>query len=456
MKSQSISHRLFLLILPFLLTGCYTQFRTYDQFPIDDVSYSANYSWDEYKNQTAHEADNSEEKLSPEEEALLMQMELEEMGIYYQNYEVRKWYEEHYANKLYWEGYHDGFADGYSTGYSDGWLGSGYFPFSARYSIDRYRYLRGYTGAFDYYNFYHYPRYYSYFWFGFGSFYQSGFYAGLYNNWGYYGPYYGDYYWGYNPYYGYYVSYNNYNWNRKYSRSADLYRKGPRNSRLVNRDEYRTRGSSSLNRNSGDIRSRSNGITRTRTANSGTRSRITNGSSVGRNSSGTVGRSRGSSIGKSRSSGNDSRSRGNGSSVGKRSSNGDSGKSRTRDRNNYQSSFGQTSVRDINVSDVRSRTFTIPARQISRPDFNSRRSSIFDLFKTRSNYNYEKFDVNSYNDKRFRSVSSSSGRNKGVRSSSSKSSSRSSKVSRSSSSSKSSGSRSRSSSSSSKRSRGGN
>lgn len=459
MKFQKYTHRFFLLFLPFMLTGCYTQFQTFDQFPAEDREYSSNYSWDEYKNGATSDQQYREQTADTEAEALEQELALEEMGIHFQDYQTKRWYEEHYANKLFWEGYESGYDDGYI----DGWVNAGYFPYSARYSFNRHRYLRGYTGAFAYYDFYHNPGFYSSFWYGYDGFYGGGFYAGYYGNqWGYFSPYYSNSYWG-NPYYNYHVAYNRYNWSKKYHRDADLYRKGPRNSGLANRGEYRTRNSSGLKSgNSGDIRTRGNGVTRTRGVNTNTRVRSTNGSSVGRGSSGDVGRSRGSSVGKSRSTGSSTRSRGSGSSVGKRNSGGDSGKSRSRGGgDNYQSNFGQTSVRDINISDIRSRTYTIPARRVS--DSNKRSSSsgsgFFDLFKsTSSDRTKYRSSSSSFND-RVRAIKSSSRstNTRSVRSSSSsRSSSKSTKVTRSSSSSRSSGTKSRSSSSSDKRSRGGN
>ncbi|HBQ58464.1 MAG TPA: hypothetical protein DD671_02265 [Balneolaceae bacterium] len=460
MKSQKVIHRFFLLFLPFMLTGCYTQFQTFDQFPVEDRGYSSNYSWDEYKQEATSEREYQKEAVDPEAEALERELALQEMDIYFQDYETKRWYEEHYANKLFWEGYDAGYDDGYT----DGWVNAGYFPYSARYSFNRHRFLRGYTGAFAYYDFYHYPGFYSSFWYDYGGYYGGGFYAGFYGNqWGYYSPYYNHGYWG-NPYYNYHVAYNRYNWSKKYRRDADLYRKGPRNSGLVNRGDYRTRGSNGLKSgNSGDIRTRGTGVTRTRNVNTNTRVRSTNGSSIGRGSSGDVGRSRGSSVGKSRSSGSDNntRSRGSGSSVGKRSSSGDSGKSRSRGGNNYQSTFGQTSVRDINISDIRSRSYTIPARRVSQTNgrSSSSRSGFFDLFKSTSS-DRTNYRSSSLFNSRVRGINSSSRstNSRSVKSSSSsRSSSKSTNVTRSSSSSRSSGgTKSRSSSSSSKRSRGGN
>lgn len=451
MKFRRLYSSLLLLLVPFLFTGCYTQFQTFAQYPAEDRHYS---SWDDGEEYKEQSLDN--DRLT-EAEALERELALEEMGIYFQDYETKRWYEEHYANKLFWEGY----VTGYEDGYFDGWANLGYFPYSARYSINRHRYLPGYTGAFEYYNFYHFSGhgFYASYWFNYPGYYYNGFYAAHYAPFGYYDF---NYYWG-RPYNRYYSSYSNYLWNKKYNRDASLYRKGPRNSGLVNRGEYRTRGDNGLNRSNkgGDIRTRNTGVTRTRGINT-SRVRGTKGSSVGRGSSGNVGRSRGSSsVGKSRSSGSSTRSRSNGSSVGKRSSDGNSGKSRARGGNDkYSSNFGQTSVRDINISDFRSRTYTIPARKIARPEVRSTRSgnAFFDFFKT-SDFDHRRTS-SSYNDgnqmrRSIHSPNRSSGnvRRSSVTTSSSRSSS---KVTRSSSSSKSSETRSRGSSSSSKRSRGGN
>lgn len=452
MKNSNITNRFFLLLLPFLFTGCYTQFQTQNQFPLDSDRYADYYAWDGFNDRaetTANENAEDQAYYDDDEEYLDEELALEMQDIYFQDFETKRWYQEHYANKLFWEGYQEGYADGFY----DGW--TGHYPYSARYSINRHRYLYGYTGAFQYYDFYHYPSYSTFLWFNYNGFNHLGFYTGYFGHWGYYGPFY-DSYWGH-PYYayghysyGYY--YNNYHKSKKY-RNADIYRKGPRNGGLTSGGEYRTRSGSGLTRdnNASGIQTRGNGVTRTRGVNTG-RVRST-GSSVGRSSSGSVdrsgSRSRGSSVGKGRTNSGDSRSRGSGSSVGKkRSSDGSNGKSRSRGGDNFSS----TSVRDIDVSDLNGKTYTIPARKVKRSEV--KRSSGFSNFKGF----FSGFSVSRTSDfnTRVKSTQSSSSSNRAKINRSSSKRSSGTKVTRSSSSSRSSGTKSRDSSSSKKRSRGGN
>jgi len=451
MKYQNSVSTLILLFIPFLFTGCYTQFQTYDRYPLENDRYAGYYAWDNF-DQTEGE-DNSAYYNQGDEEYLDEQMALEEDDIYYKDYETETWYKKNYADKLYWYGYEDGFGDGYSKGYSaaiddhyfygykpwayNSWYRSHYTPF--------YQYNRGYHNSF---------------WIGFGS-YGHGYYSYPYYGWG---GYYDYGYWGWHhPYSTSIFVYNDYHRAKKYRRSADLYRKGPRGSGLYgSAGDYRTRSGSGI-----DSRSRGSGVTRSRGINTGTRVRTTDrssgrGSSVGK-SSGT--RSRGSSVGKSRSSSGKSRSRGGGSSVGrsngssKSSGSGKTGKSRSRSGNNY-SALSTTSVRDINIPDVSTRTYTIPARR-GNSTFSGYSStfSLSDFVKgssRRASLNSSKsfFDRVGASTKRSSTIGRTNTSSKTTRSitRSTSSSSRSSSVSRSrgSSSSKSSGS------SGSKRSRGGN
>lgn len=450
MKYSNIINRFFLLLVPFLFTGCYTQFQTHDQFPLERDRYADYYLWDGFNERAESQAEESQgqETYNENDEYLDEELALEMQDIYFQDFETKRWYQEHYANKLFWEGYREGYTDGFYEGWA------GHYPYSARYSLNRHRYLYGYTGAFHFYDFYNYPGYSSFIWFNYNGFNHLSFYTGYFGHWGYYGPYY-DWYWGH-PYYSYgYHSYgyyyNNYHKYKKY-RNADIYRKGPRNGGLANTGDYRTRSGSGLTRgNDSNGITRGSGLTRTRGTNKGTRIRST-GSSVGRSSSGSVGRSgprsRGSSVGKGRTNSNNGKSRGSGSSVGKkRSSNGNSGKSRSRDN------YSGTSVRDINVSDLNGRTYTIPARKVQRSSV--KRSSGFSSFRDFfGGFSIERSSSDfSIGIKSTRSTSGS--RSKISRGSSNRSSGT--KVTRSSSSSRSSGTKSRGSSSSSKkRSRGGN
>jgi hypothetical protein len=356
MSYSNIINRSILLLLPFLFTGCYTQFQSLDdRFPVKDKEYSQYYEWDGHEEARAVQTSDSlpsttaynEEKYREEEQPL------EENNIYYIDYEAKRWYEEHYANNLFWEGYDVGYADGYA----DGWRNL--YPMSAQFSMNRYRFYRGYTGAFEYYGFYRNPSYINFMWFNYGGFPYNTYYTGFFGQWGYYGPYYNGY-WGH-PYYAYNnYAYINHNRNRRY-RNADIYRKGPRNSGLTNRTDGRTRDGRLKNTNSGK-RSRGS-VIRTRSTNNTSRVRGNNSSRVRRGSSGTVGRSRGSSVGKTRGSSGSSRSRGSSSSVGKRSSGSSNGTSRS--GGGRGSNLNDTSTRyDLGNLGSNGRTFTIPSRKV--------------------------------------------------------------------------------------------
>ncbi|MEQ8523350.1 hypothetical protein [Gracilimonas sp.] len=484
MKFQKATNRFFLFLLPFLFTGCYTQFQTFDKFPIEGDRYADYYSWDGFEEGKSTDIDNSGTSyyINEEEEYLDEELALEEDGIYYIDYETEQWYKDHFATgvnysnpeKMYWIGYGDGYHDAtddlrpdywdsawfYNNWYSSNIIHRNQFRTWYRFNYGSYSYFNVWLAYNDYpysFNGFRSSRYsrlgypmYGYAGFGFGhSFYR---YPG-------YHPYYGMWDWyGYPSYYGStIIVYNNYHKSKKYSRNADIYRKGPRGSGLSNSGDYRTRSGRGLTNNT-----RGNGLTRSRGINSGVRVRSSGsstnrGTSVGR-SSGT--RTRGSSVGKSRSgsSNNNGRSRGSGSSVGKdrgSKSNGSSG-TKSRSRGNNDSALSSTSVRTIDISDYNGRSYTIPARKVRTSGLNrssSSRSAFRDFF-SRSIFNTTSSDFN------LRSrinTSSSRSTNRGSFSNSSSRKSSGAKVTRSSSSSRSSGTRSRGSSSSSKKkSRGGN
>jgi hypothetical protein len=451
MKFRQSIHLTLLFILPFLITGCYTQFQTYDQFPVEDYTYSSNYSWDEYEGaatKSTQQENTIPDNTDPESDALERELALQEMGIYYQDFETKEWYKDYYAYKLYWQGYDQGYGDGFA----DGWMGTGNASHYFGYRFNRFRYhIPSYYWRFGH------PSFYFGGMFAFGSFdhpaFYAGYYAGYHSNWGYYGPHYYSGYWG-NPYYNYTSYYNAYHWSKRYSRTADLYKKGPRNSGMSFHLDSRSRGDGALNRgNQNRIDNGRNGVTRSRSVNTGTRMRGSSGSN------GSVGRNRGASVDRSRGNTINSRSRGSNSSVGKRSSNGDSGKSRSRGNDSYQSNFGQTSVRDINISDLRSRTYSIPPRKVKYREAPKRAVNMNDLFRSlgidRSNYNTNNRSDSPFNS-RFNNSNNRSSNSRSIRTNTSRSSSRST-ITRSSSKSRSSGTKSRrSSSNSDKRSRGGN
>lgn len=469
MERSTIINRLLLLVLPIALTGCYTQFQTYDRFPLEEDRYADYNAWDDFE-------EKQKEVTYDEASYLDEELYLEENDIYFRDYETQRWYNENFANKLYWEGYGDGYQDGYSDGWAD------YYPASARYSMNRYRYLYGYTGAFEYLGFYGNPYYPSAPWLNFG-FHNYTFSIAFHAGWGrYYNTYY-DHYWGH-PYYSFHsygYAYNYYHKSKKYNRDADLYRKGPRSTGLVNRQVNNNRpGLKASSGNNTTLRSRSGSTITTRnrglnrSSGTSTGSRVRSSGNVGKSSSGSVGRgstnnrSRGSSVGTSR--GNGSRS--SGSSVGNKRSSSGSNSSGARSRGNDDSNVSNRSSLSSSVIGVsrgtneRVRTYTIPTRRVVPRDQPalSRRAVLFGTFRMNNSGSGNIFKSrfpSSINNTRINSGTSRSFMNSRSNNSSSKvkSSSRSgsnSKVERSSSSSSSRSSGSRGSSSSSKRNRGGN
>ena len=388
MKYSISTNRFFLLLIPLLFTGCYTQLQTFDKFPVEEDRYAGYYAWDGFEEartsseagQEENSAFNHEGEYSSDEE-----LALEENNIYYIDLETARWYEEHYANKMFWEGYSIGYEDGFHDG------SEAYYPYSARFSLNRHRYAYGYTGAFEYYDFYGFP--YPYYPRLFYNRYH--FYPGFVGNYAdydfyryswraalggcanitfavspFYDQYYGCYSYSYYLRYGYGHAYNYYHKVKKYRRDADIYRDGPRNRGLVNSSDIRSRSGDGL------TRTQNSGLSRTRGTNSsvrvrGTGSSTNRGSSVGR-SSGS--RTRGSSVGNKRSGTKTGKSRGTGSSVkrdrGTKKGGAKSSGTRSRSRDNKSSSFSGTSVRTINISDFNNRTYTIPSRRVKTQSIN--------------------------------------------------------------------------------------
>lgn len=446
MKSSNISNRFFLLVLPFLLTGCYTQFQTTDRFALEKDRYSDYYGSEDYVDRNDNRAGQEASYQTEEERDLEEEYILEELGIYYKDYETEQWYKDHYADRYYWKGYDDGFDDGYYKGYRNAYRDSyvfGYTPWEFNSWWYRHNVWLGFhfngpsymnIGSYWYA---HYPSYYGY--------YSYPFYSG----WGYH--------WNY-PYYNNVYVYNYYTRSQKYRRDADLYRKGPRSSGLVNRSDVRSRSNYKGNRT--DIRTRgiNTGSVRSRSTGNNTRVRGS-GRSVGRTSSGTVNtgtRTRGSSVGKGRTNSGGSKSRGSGSSVGKsRSSGGNSSSGNTRSRGNG-SNFSSSSTTSVEISSLNTkRTYSIPDRRVNVNNrTTTKRSTFGSFFKLNDSQRSSRFSARTTSSfgesrngiKNIRPTSSSKIR------SGTKSITRSSTVTRS----KSSSTKSRSSSSSKKRSRGNN
>lgn len=404
MRYSATINLLSIFVLGFVTAGCYTQFQATERFPIEDEPRESYYSWeDEESAETGYYWDEDEYTARQyDAETYDDEQELAEAGVYYKDYETERWYKEQFENKVYWEGYNDGFEDGYAEARSE-------IPYSARYSFNRYRYLYGYTGAFDGYRFYRWgPDYYNDFWFA----HSSGFYVyGGFYNYGYHPFYYSVYpFHGYNYYgygYGYHNSYwgvvvyndyhRHYNRYKKRSRDAELYRKGPRNSGLYstrtrsdykdNRSIYRSRSSSS------SVRSRSS-------VGSSTRSR-SDRSSVGRSRSGSS--KRGSAV---RSTGRSSSSKG--SSV-KKDTRSNSSSSKGRSRSGNLSNLNSSTDNDQAIRKVRSvssrslkRSYVPESRKI-REAYRKKLQEDYSLYKTRTSA-LERFNNNAF--KRNQSVNS--------------------------------------------------
>lgn len=443
MKLSNASNRFFLLVLPFLLTGCYTQFQTTDRFALEKERYSDYYGSEGYVDRNDNRAGQEVSYQTEEERYLEQEYALEESGIYYKDYEAEQWYKDNYADKYYWKGYDDGFDDGYYKGYRNAYRDSyvyGYTPWA--YNSWWYRH--------------HTYMHRSHVWLGsagFGFYYGAPSYAyyhyPYYNGWGHH--------WNY-PYYNNVYVYNNYTRSKKYRRDADLYRKGPRSSGLVNRSDARSRTNYKGSRTG--VRSRGVNNNSVRSRSTGNTSRVRgSGRSVGRSSSGTVNkgsRSRGSSVGKGRTNSGGSKSRGSGSSVGKsRSSGGSSGSGKTRSRGNG-SNISSSSTSSVDTGSLNTRrTYTIPKRRVNVNNRTTTKRSNFGSF-------FKKIDSQRSSRYSERAASSIGKRINGIKKSRSSASSkvsrgtksvtRSSTVTRS----KSSSTKSRSSSSSKKRSRGNN
>lgn len=456
MKSSNISNRFFFLVLPFLLTGCYTQFQTTDRFALEKDRYSDYYKWDGYEEGKASKNGAGQETSYQTEEERYLEEEyaLEESGIYYKDYETEQWYKDHYVDQYYWKGYDDGFDDGYYKGYRNAYRDSyvyGYTPWEFNswwYRHHRYMHRHNVWLGLDFgapfyahvgsYWYDYYPPYYSY---GYSYPYYSG--------WGYH--------WNY-PYYNNVYVYNNYTRSQKYSRDADLYRKGPRSSGLVNRSDARSRSNYKGNRTGVRTRGVNTGSIRSRSTGNNTRVRGS-GSSVGRSSSGTVNRgsrSRGSSVGKGRTNSGGSKSRGSGSSVGKsRSSGGSSSSGNTRSRGNGSNISSSSSLSVSTGSLNKERSYTIPTRRVNVNNRTTAKKSTFnDFFKLGDSQNSSRFSSRAHLNISKRVSGSNSSRSvfNSRKNSGTKSVTRSSTVTRS----KSSSTKSRSSSSSKKRSRGNN
>lgn len=354
MKNPLLSSKLLLLLIPFFFTGCYTQFQTYDRYDLNEDDSRGFYSWDGPENARSGEYDEEEYAGDPssvsdyEDEAYIdPELKLEMMEIYYQDYETKQWYEDHYAQNLYWKGYYAGYEDAIFMGYSYNYL------FNLPYSYRWYNWYYGYRTPFGYNSYRYYPRFYGSYWYNDSYYYEFGI-------WGAFDFYY-DPYWGH-PYYNYHYAYNAHYRNNKY-RNADVQLTGPRSSGLTRNNDSRIRDNRGFKTGNTGLRSRG-GERNTSYGSGNTRSRLrdTQTKSIGRGSSSGVSRTRGTSVGKKRT-GTTVRSRGSstGTSKGKGSS------SKKRDRGNQQSvSNVGNNVHRVTTGST-GETFTIPSRKIKIP-----------------------------------------------------------------------------------------
>ncbi len=298
MKVQKNLFGIALASLSLFLTGCYTQLQNLEySSPTNRGIHKDYYSWGSSSSTSGETQSDAESPSSTkpaitsktaDQEDVVTEEELAETGIFYKDYETAEWYEDNYADKIYWEGYDDGFSDGYDEGYEDAsyhyWDAHFYSLKSLhRRSFSRIGFHYAWRGhlAFSYYPYY----YNDPFWYGYNSsyYYWSGF---RYPIWGFYDPYYDPFFyggWGYygSPYRNYIVVYNDYHRVNR-SRSGRHY-DGPRSTGLVSRGNgaqnagiTRTRGASSTiqSKNTGRTGNTAISTGRTRT-NSGSDSRYT-------------------------------------------------------------------------------------------------------------------------------------------------------------------------------------
>ncbi|MCR9132427.1 MAG: hypothetical protein NXI08_07630 [bacterium] len=312
-----------LIVSSFLLSGCYTQLQSldYSERASNRGIQSEYYSWN--SDNENRKAKSGATNYSSNSTAIVSELKEEETDkveigeIYYKDYETAQWYEDNYADRLYWNGYDEGFSDGYSEGREDGY-DEGYEDATHRYWDAHFYSLRSLTRrgyfrssfhfswrnhlAFSYYPYYYFDYYHRFNWAGYRYpyggwvFFDDPFYDPFYDPFFYGG-------WGYHhrPYRNYVVFYNDYHKEVNRSRSGRIY-DGPRSTGLLSRGNGGNDASVTRSR-SGDnsIRSKTTGRTRTsgitntnRTRGSETtRTRYTGrtNSSTSR-SSGIVGRSR--------------------------------------------------------------------------------------------------------------------------------------------------------------------
>ena len=230
MKNLIILPYIVLITLSFFLSGCYTQLRSLDH---SKPTYR-NTSWNSYPKSNSSKdltVSNANDSSSGDDEYVTDES-IQENGIFYKDYEIADWYENNYADKIYWDGYNDGFDEGYNDAISDYWDDHFYSLRCSRYRYNRIGWHFGWRSylAFSY-NPYHFNDLY------WNGYYSAGYWVGFrYPIWGYDDPYYyGG--WGY---YG--NSYRRnlvviYNDHHRVNRTRnDQYYNGPRSTGLVSKE----------------------------------------------------------------------------------------------------------------------------------------------------------------------------------------------------------------------------
>ena len=309
MINRNFISGLSLILSAFLLTGCYTQLQSMDY--TDRASkrgiHNDYYSWNSDREvaKQSTSAPTSGQSVTASEEVEDPSMEVEVGEIHYKDYETAQWYEDNYADRIYWDGYDDGFEDGYEEGIEDGYeiahddFWSRYYynvPLRTLHFRNHYRWGVGFG-------------LYNHSWsFGFNNYYNDYYWAGFrYPHWG-YDPFWDPYYyggWGYrhSPYRNYIVVYNDYHQSINRSRSGK-HINGPRSTGLISRGNGTnspvTRSRALPGNN--DIKSKNTGRTRTFgiTTVGRTRSSGTTGTRYTGRTNSTTSRSTGTTVGRSR------------------------------------------------------------------------------------------------------------------------------------------------------------
>ncbi|MEO9886453.1 MAG: hypothetical protein ABJG33_12540, partial [Balneola sp.] len=136
MKRSNILSLSLLVTISIFLSGCYTQFSSFDKYSSDSDRNSKYYSWnDDELSEAGYYWDDEEQTAKPYSYSSEIEddeyLTAEETGLYYKDYEVEQWYKDNNFEGVYWNGYDEGFEDGYQEGYDDGYNDD--FWFRGRY-----------------------------------------------------------------------------------------------------------------------------------------------------------------------------------------------------------------------------------------------------------------------------------------------------------------------------------